>query len=217
MQASGLQLYFKKRLWHRCFPVNFGKFLRAILIEQFRWLLQNFTNTIFSKYEFGISFKKSNLRKARQKKVDAEDEILNDGIFSNEKNQKAKAVVREIFLLYLSLSFVVTCFYSLSLVVPLAVTRCTIRLSFLNDPCLLSYHAQKFIKFCLFIHFPCFDIKSSRCFSGLSLISIILWEYCKNNIKTFWYYSYENKRIISWKFVRLTFFRLFEAFPPIGL
>ena len=211
MQASGLQLYFKKRLWHRCFPVNFGKFLRTpFLIEQFRWLLLNFTIIIFSKYEFGIQFKKSNLGKARQKKVDAEDEILNDGIFSNEKNQ-AKAVVREIFLLYLSLSFVVTCFYSLSLVVPLDVPT---RLSFLNDPCLLFYHVQKFTKFCLFIHFPCFDIKSSRCFSGLSLI---LWEYYKNNIKTFWYYSYENKQIISWKFVRLTFFRLFEAFPPIGL
>ena len=30
----------KKRLWHRCFPVNFVKFLRApFLIEHLRWLL----------------------------------------------------------------------------------------------------------------------------------------------------------------------------------
>ena len=30
----------KKRLWHRCFPVNFIKFLRtSICIEQLRWLL----------------------------------------------------------------------------------------------------------------------------------------------------------------------------------
>ena len=29
LQTSSLQLYFKKRLWHRCFPVNFVKFLRA--------------------------------------------------------------------------------------------------------------------------------------------------------------------------------------------
>ena len=30
----------KKRLWHRCFPVDFGKFLRApFLIEHLRWLL----------------------------------------------------------------------------------------------------------------------------------------------------------------------------------
>ena len=30
----------KKRLWHRCFPVNFAKFIRTPLFaEQFRWLL----------------------------------------------------------------------------------------------------------------------------------------------------------------------------------
>ena len=34
----------KKRLWQRCFPVNFPKFLRMlILIEQLRWLLLYFT------------------------------------------------------------------------------------------------------------------------------------------------------------------------------
>ena len=27
LQASGLQLFKKKKLWHRCFPVNFAKFL----------------------------------------------------------------------------------------------------------------------------------------------------------------------------------------------
>ena len=31
---------FKKRLWHRCFPVDFAKFLRApFLTEHLRWLL----------------------------------------------------------------------------------------------------------------------------------------------------------------------------------
>ena len=31
---------FKKRLWHRCFPVNFAKFLRAAFLkENLRWLL----------------------------------------------------------------------------------------------------------------------------------------------------------------------------------
>ena len=31
---------FKKRLWHRCFPVNFVKFLRTpFIIEHFWWLL----------------------------------------------------------------------------------------------------------------------------------------------------------------------------------
>ena len=58
---------------------------------------------------------------------------INDGIFYNEKEKKssiAKKVIREIFLLYHSLSFVVTRCHSLPLVVPLVVTRFTTRLSF---------------------------------------------------------------------------------------
>ena len=39
-KTSGLQLFLKKRLWHRCFPVNFEKFLRTpFLTEHLRWLL----------------------------------------------------------------------------------------------------------------------------------------------------------------------------------
>ena len=39
LQASESALL-KKRLWHRCFPVNFAKFLRATFFtEQLRWLL----------------------------------------------------------------------------------------------------------------------------------------------------------------------------------
>ena len=31
---------FKKKLWHRCFPVNFAKFARTVfLLEHFWWLL----------------------------------------------------------------------------------------------------------------------------------------------------------------------------------
>ena len=38
--AWGLQLYLKKILSHRCFPVNFAKFLRTtFFIEQLWWLL----------------------------------------------------------------------------------------------------------------------------------------------------------------------------------
>ena len=38
--AGRLQLYFQKRLWHRCFPVNFATFLRTpILTEHLWWLL----------------------------------------------------------------------------------------------------------------------------------------------------------------------------------
>ena len=39
----------KKRLWHRCFPVNFAKFLRTpFLTDHFRWLLLQITCKIFS-------------------------------------------------------------------------------------------------------------------------------------------------------------------------
>ena len=40
---------------------------------------------------------------------------------------------------------------------------------------------------------------------------------CGNNIKNFWYYSHENKWIISRKIVRLFFWRLFELFSETGL
>ena len=33
LQASDLQLYLKNRLWHRCFPVNFAKFLRTPFLQ----------------------------------------------------------------------------------------------------------------------------------------------------------------------------------------
>ena len=41
-KAAGLSSanLLKKRLWHRCFPVNFAKFLRAPFVkEHLRWLL----------------------------------------------------------------------------------------------------------------------------------------------------------------------------------
>ena len=35
----------KKRLWHRCFPVNFAKFLKTpFLTEHLRWLLLNISS-----------------------------------------------------------------------------------------------------------------------------------------------------------------------------
>ena len=42
LQASGLRLttLLKRRLWNRCFPVNFAKFVRTpIFTEHLRWLL----------------------------------------------------------------------------------------------------------------------------------------------------------------------------------
>ena len=38
----------KRRLWHRCFPVNFVKFLRtSFLTEHLRWLLLSFFRRVF--------------------------------------------------------------------------------------------------------------------------------------------------------------------------
>ena len=40
--------FIKKRFWHRCFPVNFVKFLRIhFLIEHLRWLLLEQIQKIF--------------------------------------------------------------------------------------------------------------------------------------------------------------------------
>ena len=41
--------FLKKRIWHRCFPVNFEKFLRnCIFIKHLRWLLPYYKNIRFS-------------------------------------------------------------------------------------------------------------------------------------------------------------------------
>ena len=47
LQAWGLQLYLKKRLWHSCFPVKFAKFLRTLfLTEHLQWLLLRAPNFV---------------------------------------------------------------------------------------------------------------------------------------------------------------------------
>ena len=50
----------KKRLWHRCFPVNFVKYLRTpFFTEHLRWLLLKFYNNyynIFLKVKFILYF-----------------------------------------------------------------------------------------------------------------------------------------------------------------
>ena len=43
------EILLKKRLWHRCFPVNFAKFLTTpFLTEQLRWLLLEQISRIFN-------------------------------------------------------------------------------------------------------------------------------------------------------------------------
>ena len=137
--------------------------------------------------------------KSWTKKMDAEDEILMVGYLlmrkrrnhqqKKQRSEKYFCCVTRCHSMYHSLSFV--------------ITRCTTLLSFYKWSFLNCFNTFKSLpKFCLLIHFRWVDVKSSRCFGGLSLISIILWEYCEKNIKTFWYYSYENKQIISQKVVR---------------
>ena len=49
-KVSGLrpETLLKKSLWHRCFPVNFAKFLRTpFLTEHLQWLLLNFIQSVF--------------------------------------------------------------------------------------------------------------------------------------------------------------------------
>ena len=42
----------KKRLWHRCFPVNFEKFLRTpFFTEHLRWLLLEITRSKSCKFQ----------------------------------------------------------------------------------------------------------------------------------------------------------------------
>ena len=137
--------------------------------------------------------------KSWTKKMDAEDEILMVGYLlmrkrrnhqqKKQRSEKYFCCVTRCHSMYHSLSFV--------------ITRCTTLLSFYKRSFLNCFNTFKSLpKFCFLIHFRWVDVKSSRCFGGLSLISIILWEYCEKNIKTFWYYSYENKQIISQKVVR---------------
>ena len=69
-----------------------------------------------------------------------------------------------------------------------------------------------------FMSFQWIDVKNNRCLRGLSLISIILWEYYKKiskyfDIKTLCYYSLKNKRIISLKIEKLIFFETIGSVP----
>ena len=52
----------KERLWHRCFPVNFGKFLRkSFFTEHLWWLLLQLGEVVFQKLSFD-SYEKLSLK-----------------------------------------------------------------------------------------------------------------------------------------------------------
>ena len=48
-RCSGLQFFFKKkRFWHKCFPVNFAKFLKTLfLTKHLRWLFLFYGDWVF--------------------------------------------------------------------------------------------------------------------------------------------------------------------------
>ena len=120
--------------------------------------------------------------------MDEEDAILNWSVFSNEKkrnHQKRKQWSDKYFCCTFcchSLLFVATRCSTRWQSFLLIVTRCTPCLSFFKRFFLYCFIKPKF---CLLIHFPWVDVKSGRCLSGLSLISIILWEYCGTIWKCF--------------------------------
>ena len=47
-QASGLQLYLKKRLWHGCFPVNFCQISKHTVLHRTPLVAASVTNSFFS-------------------------------------------------------------------------------------------------------------------------------------------------------------------------
>ena len=52
----------KERLWHRCFPVNFGKFVRkSFFTEHLWWLLLQLGEVVFQKLSFD-SYEKLSLK-----------------------------------------------------------------------------------------------------------------------------------------------------------
>ena len=124
---------------------------------------------------------KEKFEKSWTKKMDAEDEILMTGYLlmrKRRKHQQQKQRSKNIFVV------------SLRVDVPLFGL-------FINDPFSTVLSSSDVYQIFMFIHFRWVEVKS---FSGLSLISIILWAHYENNIWTFWYY----------------FLRLFETFPPIN-
>ena len=46
----------KKRPWHRCFPVNFVKFLRTPFFTEYLWILLNFSEHLFLQNTFDGCF-----------------------------------------------------------------------------------------------------------------------------------------------------------------
>ena len=128
-------------------------------------------------------------------------------IIRNENNGQTNIfVVPFVVIRCYSLSLVVALvdnrFYSLSLDVLLVCL-------FLSDSFSTVLSSPSFVCSFIFHGLTSKVAVFERSFFDLNNLMRILW----NNMKMFWYYSYENKWMISRKFARLTFFGIIRSAP----
>ena len=156
--------FLKKRLQHRCFPVNIGKFLRTLILMKIceQPLLQFLLLTVnISSQELVSALNSTGLLQSVFLRV------LSGRLLSYLKKRKISrnchslpfVVIRcttRCHSLYHSLSLVASrchsLYHSLSLYAPLVVTLCTTRLSFykrsyfLNEKCIQVQSTGKILK-----------------------------------------------------------------------
>ena len=139
--------FLKKRLQHRCFPVNIGKFLRTLILMKIceQPLLQFLLLTVNISSQELVSALNSTgfLQRSSSKCFPQGAQWQAPLLFEKKKNQpKLSLVAIRCHSLYHPVSFVVplvaTRCHSLSLAVSLAVTRCTTR-------CHSMYHSSIFL------------------------------------------------------------------------
>ena len=98
----------KKRLWHRCFPVNFAKFLRTpFIMEHLWWLLLNIykqTGLYSAHFQFfriwcrtNFNGYISNYSSIRKDTWQAETQPIYFFIFLTEADTKVRATLAEMF------------------------------------------------------------------------------------------------------------------------
>ena len=88
--------FIKKRLWHRCFPVYFAKFLKTpFLTEHFRWLLLSLLVLLYSwgtKIRKFITFYFHSIRVARVWRLRSEFGEVGDWHFYQQKQSSSRVL-----------------------------------------------------------------------------------------------------------------------------
>ena len=129
----------KKRLRHRCFPVNIAKFLRTLILMKIceQLLLQFLLLTVNISFWVLVSALNSigllQRSSSRFKEFSLGCLVVGSSLTWKKKIPEMVTRCHSLSLVvipYHSLSLFVICCHSLSLVVLLVVTRCTTRLSF---------------------------------------------------------------------------------------